>query len=186
VLFDQCIERRHRDAQGPTPAHAGEARRRGDAPRPVGRQRGDGGRARADQQRRLALAFADRLRQQRHVAIAREEPVQHALAVGLRLDGDDARPEAPPGAHAVAHVRTDVEGETAARHQCGVELNEALVATGDAVVDPHRPGEADQAMQVMQAIRTRGQGLVAAVAEGRAVWSGRAKRGRARAYPRPN
>jgi hypothetical protein len=109
--------------------------------------------------------------------------VQHALAVGLRLDGDDARPEPPPGAHAIAHVRTDVEGETAARHQRGVERNEARVAAGDAVVDPHRPDEADQAMQ---AIRIRGQGLAAAVAEDRAVWGGRAKRGRSRAYLLPN
>jgi len=149
VARDQRVQRRHRHAHAAAPAHAAEGRRGAHALRPVCRQRGDRGVARADEQLGLALGLADRHRQHRHGGVLGEEPVQHAQAVGLRFDRHDPRAQPPPDKRAVAHVRADVEGEPARRHERPVKRLQTRAPPGDAVIDPHRAEQADRPVQAV-------------------------------------
>ena len=50
-------------------------------------------------------------------------------------------------AGAVAGVRADVEDEVAAADESGIQLSQAALTAGDAVIDCHRAGETEETIE---------------------------------------
>jgi len=78
---------------------------------------------------------------QLHVAVGAVERADHARAVRLGLESDDASAQPAEGRDAVADVGADVEGEIAGPDKASVQPVHRRLARGIAVVDLQRTPE---------------------------------------------